>query len=326
MPLKVGLGLAAELRPFKLPAESVEFSDQTEDEIPASRQDTLAHEALAQERDALVIENARLAHEKLMLENAQLAQENAILRQAMCTQRARMLEIWTSCRTLPQQLGYPPAAVPNFSAPERPRGRSSASTSATSVGDVSPTSRKSLASPSVGDASPTSRNSTSNFSDALEWTDERKGALATTPTHSLTTVMLRSIPRNLTRTMLLELLKQQGFESAYDLVYVPMDFKQKAGLGYAFVNLIDHETAEIFRQRFLSGLCGWSTQGERFCDVMWCESLQGVETHIDRYRNSPVMHSIVPDEFKPALFKDGRRVDFPSPTKRLRPPKQWVCK
>merc|ERR1719420_1373718 len=108
-----------------------------------------------------------------------------------------------------------------------------------------------------------------------------------------------------------------------------MDFKQKAGLGYAFVNLIDHATAETFRQHFLSsglsGSSGCSVQGERFCDVTWCESLQGVETHIDRYRNSPVMHSSVPDEFKPALFEDGRRVDFPPPTKRLRPPKQWVC-
>ena len=31
------------------------------------------------------------------------------------------------------------------------------------------------------------------------------------------------------------------------------------------------------------------------------------EAHVERYKNSPVMHKSVPDEYKPAIFKDGVR-------------------
>lgn len=43
-----------------------------------------------------------------------------------------------------------------------------------------------------------------------------------------------------------------------------------------------------------------------------------------RYRDSPIMHGSVPDEFKPVIFEagTGRRVDFPEPTKKLRAPRR----
>lgn len=42
---------------------------------------------------------------------------------------------------------------------------------------------------------------------------------------------------------------------------------------------------------------------------------------MERYQNSPVMHPDVPDEWKPALFVQGVRVDFPAPTKKVKAPK-----
>lgn len=55
--------------------------------------------------------------------------------------------------------------------------------------------------------------------------------------------------------------------------------------------------------------------------VNWASPHQGLEAHIAHFRNSPVMHEDVREEHKPALFKDGERVEFPKPTKVIRAPR-----
>ena len=57
------------------------------------------------------------------------------------------------------------------------------------------------------------------------------------------------------------------------------------------------------------------------CVVGWSGD-QGYEAHVERYRNSAVMHKSVPDEFRPVVFQAGRRQRFPPPTRFLKPPKQ----
>merc|ERR1740121_1688927 len=71
-----------------------------------------------------------------------------------------------------------------------------------------------------------------------------------------TTIMLRNLPNDYTRDMVLDLLDRNGFLRCYDFVYLPVDFKRKAGLGYAFVNMVSHAEAErSFRE--LQGFCAW---------------------------------------------------------------------
>lgn len=135
-----------------------------------------------------------------------------------------------------------------------------------------------------------------------------------------TTVMLRNLPNDYTRNMLLKLLDDEGFRGCYNFVYLPMDFKRMAGLGYAFVNMETHEDATRVWRHF-AGFQQWTLQSMKVCEVAWGEPLQGLEAHIDRYRNSPVMHEDVPEEFKPVLFSSGERTAFPGPTKRIRPPR-----
>jgi len=143
---------------------------------------------------------------------------------------------------------------------------------------------------------------------------------------SQTTVMLRHLPSGYTRAMLLELLDSHGFKGSYDFVYLPVDFVKWVGFGYAFVNMVSNEEALRVWRHFdgfsaFPGHVDADGAGPRACDVSWGDPLQGLSAHIERYRNSPVMHKDVPEHFKPITFAKGLKVKFPSPTKRIRPPR-----
>jgi len=135
-----------------------------------------------------------------------------------------------------------------------------------------------------------------------------------------TTIMLRNLPNNYTREMVLEMLDSKGFKGKYNFVYLPIDFHRSASFGYAFVNMLTHEVAEEAKAVF-HGFKDWKMQSQKTCEVAWGEPLQGLPAHIERYRDSPVMHPEIPDEFKPMVFIDGDRVEFPKPTKKIRKPR-----
>jgi hypothetical protein len=145
-------------------------------------------------------------------------------------------------------------------------------------------------------------------------------AEATTPQGELTTIMLRNVPSGYTRTMLLELIDGLGFQGRYDFVYLPMDFRNGVNLGYAFVNSISHEDAMRLTDK-LQGFCTWTADSSKICEVSWAHPNQGLAEHVDRYRNSPVMHATMPDEYKPMVFRNGARIAFPAPTKAIKAPK-----
>lgn len=135
-----------------------------------------------------------------------------------------------------------------------------------------------------------------------------------------TTVIMRNIPNNYTREMLLNLLDSEGFARKYDFVYMPVDFNTQAGLGYAFVNLVSPAWAQAFWTH-LEGFQNWALPSEKVCALNWSCPLQGFEAHVERYRNSPVMHEAMPDAWKPVIFIRGERLPFPPPTKPIKAPK-----
>mmetsp|Transcript_19641 Transcript_19641/g.35730 ORF Transcript_19641/g.35730 Transcript_19641/m.35730 type:complete len:342 (-) Transcript_19641:46-1071(-) len=263
-------------------------------------------ETLNVERAALTQENerfsARLEHARLTQENSMLAQENAFLQMQMQSQIAS----WAPSAS-PQAVQ--PAATWSslWSGPKGLLlGTESIDCVSHSSSLESTTAGSSCGGSALGVMSPRGSSRASVGSDD------------TKVRH--TTVMMRNLPNNYTRTMLLELLDTQGFWGGYNMVYLPMDFSSAAGFGYAFINFVTSEGAEHFRDHF-QGFSEWSVPSEKICDVMWSGVHQGLEAHIERYRNSPVMHQSVPDEFKPALFVNGERVPFPSPSKPPRAPR-----
>jgi len=135
-----------------------------------------------------------------------------------------------------------------------------------------------------------------------------------------TTLMLRNLPKSYTRSAVLNMLDSEGFVGSYSFTYIPTDFKTMTSFGYAFVAFRCHNEALRAKQYF-HGYSNWPHLSNKVCDVAWSGPVQGVEQHTERYRNSPVMHASVPDEYKPALFVDGVRVAFPAPTRPIQAPR-----
>jgi RNA recognition motif-containing protein len=135
-----------------------------------------------------------------------------------------------------------------------------------------------------------------------------------------TTVMMRDVPNSYSSSTLVELFDDAGFRGTYDFLYLPVDFRTNMSLGYAFVNFVSSRKAQEF-MLFFNGFSTWHFSSPKVCKVFWSDPNQGLEEHVERYRNSPVMHENVPDVFKPRLYENGVRVAFPEPTKRIKLPR-----
>merc|ERR1712137_561022 len=137
---------------------------------------------------------------------------------------------------------------------------------------------------------------------------------------AFTTLALKNLPGDVTRRNVCQMLDRESFCNMYDFVYVPANFKTMKSCCYAFLNFVDHVVAERARLHFQS--FSWpSHNGANIVQVAWSESHQGLVSQLEHFRNSPVMHEDVPDDFKPILLYNGTRVPFPPPTKELSAPR-----
>jgi len=151
-----------------------------------------------------------------------------------------------------------------------------------------------------------------------DWADKIDGDALSVP--EKTTVMLRNVPYNCSRDSVVQMMDDAGLSGLYNFIYLPIDFRSKSGFGYAFINMVSNAAPEkLFIQ--LNGFSEWPTKSQKVAEVTWSEPSQGLHIHVERYRNSPVMHDAVPDEFKPAMYENGIRVLFPAPTKAIRAPR-----
>lgn len=141
---------------------------------------------------------------------------------------------------------------------------------------------------------------------------QSKGAVSREPT----TIMIRNIPQGCTRAMLQSMFASEGFDGQYDFLYLPYSFDDWSILGHAFVNFLEHGDAER-AVRSLNERVLWPDTGSKACEVCWSKALQGLAPCIGRFRNSPVMHRSVADQYKPMTFTDGHRSDFPEATRQI---------
>mmetsp|Transcript_97567 Transcript_97567/g.252503 ORF Transcript_97567/g.252503 Transcript_97567/m.252503 type:complete len:340 (+) Transcript_97567:109-1128(+) len=133
-----------------------------------------------------------------------------------------------------------------------------------------------------------------------------------------TTLMLKGIPRSYTRKMVEQLLDEHGFAKQYDFLYLPLQFVTKANFGYAFLNLTTSQGVARFWQHF--HWPRWRLDGEP-TTVSWSSIRGGLDAHVEHFRNSPLMHPSMADEYKPVVFVDGVRCPFPAPTREIKKPR-----
>ena len=119
-----------------------------------------------------------------------------------------------------------------------------------------------------------------------------------------TTVMLRNIPNKFSQQKLMDYINGEGFDGRFDFFYLPIDFRNKCNVGYAFINFDNHETLLEFKNRFDGfKLPGYNSQ--KVCVVTYAR-VQGLEANLVHYKNSPVAEVTVP-EYRPVELQLKRK-------------------
>ncbi|KAL6785087.1 MEI2 [Auxenochlorella protothecoides x Auxenochlorella symbiontica] len=112
-----------------------------------------------------------------------------------------------------------------------------------------------------------------------------------------TTLMIRNIPNKYTQKMLLALIEEQ-FRGAFDFFYLPIDFKNKCNVGYAFINMVRPSSipglvAELHGKR-------WPKfNSEKVCCITYGR-IQGKAALVQHFQNSSLLHE--DKRCRPILF------------------------
>ncbi|KAJ0969266.1 hypothetical protein J5N97_022143 [Dioscorea zingiberensis] len=118
---------------------------------------------------------------------------------------------------------------------------------------------------------------------------------------SRTTLMIKNIPNKYTSKMLLSAIDEYH-RGTYDFIYLPIDFKNKCNVGYAFINLIDPQHIIPFFQTF-NGKKWEKFNSEKVASLAYAR-IQGKAALIAHFQNSSLMNE--DKRCRPILFhSDG---------------------
>ncbi|XP_042498649.1 protein MEI2-like 4 isoform X1 [Macadamia integrifolia] len=116
-----------------------------------------------------------------------------------------------------------------------------------------------------------------------------------------TTLMIKNIPNKYTSKMLLAAIDEHH-RGTYDFIYLPIDFKNKCNVGYAFINMIDSLHIVPFYQAF-NGKKWEKFNSEKVASLAYAR-IQGKAALIAHFQNSSLMNE--DKRCRPILFhSDG---------------------
>jgi hypothetical protein len=124
------------------------------------------------------------------------------------------------------------------------------------------------------------------------------------------TIMIQNIPNNYSQTMLLEEINLE-FDRTYDFFYLPMDYKNKCNIGYAFINFMDCKHVANFYATFHCR--EWSRfKSHKICAVKYGR-IQGKLGLIQHFKKTNVIKEASID-YRPLLFfSTGPDAGLPEP-------------
>ncbi|KDD71869.1 RNA recognition motif 2 [Helicosporidium sp. ATCC 50920] len=112
-----------------------------------------------------------------------------------------------------------------------------------------------------------------------------------------TTVMIKNIPNKYTQKMLLALI-DADFRGEYDFFYLPIDFKNKCNVGYAFINMTSTQRLPDFKRRF-DGKRWPRFNSEKICSITYGR-IQGKAALTQHFQNSSLLYE--DKRCRPMLF------------------------
>uniref|UniRef100_A0A5B7BSJ0 RRM domain-containing protein n=1 Tax=Davidia involucrata TaxID=16924 RepID=A0A5B7BSJ0_DAVIN len=139
---------------------------------------------------------------------------------------------------------------------------------------------------------------------------------------SRTTLMIKNIPNKYTSKMLLAVIDEHC-RGTYDFIYLPIDFKNKCNVGYAFINMLDPLQIIPFHKA-LNGKKWEKFNSEKVASLAYAR-IQGKAALIVHFQNSSLMNE--DKRCRPILFRTegpnaGDQEPFPMGTNiRSRPSK-----
>ncbi|CAL0330065.1 unnamed protein product [Lupinus luteus] len=104
---------------------------------------------------------------------------------------------------------------------------------------------------------------------------------------SRTTLMIKNIPNKYTSKMLLVAIDEHC-RGSYDFLYLPIDFKNKCNVGYAFINMTDPAQIIPFHQAF-NGKKWEKFNSEKVASLAYGR-IQGKDSLIAHFQNSSLMN------------------------------------
>merc|ERR1719183_682376 len=120
-------------------------------------------------------------------------------------------------------------------------------------------------------------------------------------------VMVRNIPNRYSQQMLRTEIDKAGFKGKYNFFYMPIDFGQRANLGYAFIDFQDVETAAQFIATF---------EGEKLRKFKSRKILsispavyQGLPANLNHFAKA-ALQRITNPRFQPKVFQGGQAISF----------------
>lgn len=126
-----------------------------------------------------------------------------------------------------------------------------------------------------------------------------------------TTAMLRNIPNKYTPESLMEEIDGQAFGGTYDFFYLPMDVKNNANVGYAFVNFLTHADYTKFTQYFEG--YHFKRGGSKKIAAVSSATVQGLKMNVDFLMKKRVAQG----QYGPCVLRDGRRVELEEAARML---------
>lgn len=114
-----------------------------------------------------------------------------------------------------------------------------------------------------------------------------------------TTLMIRNLPHDLTQMDLIEELDENGFQGAYDFLYMPSNFCSGRGKGYAFVNFTQQAAAHRFVSEWHKGL-RFGAGRDRGGLSISAAAVQGREANIKKW-DVPRMRRVKNPNFRPLI-------------------------